>query len=134
VTTHRPGVGPQAIRTYDRMLSVFDGLGLDEVEMDLSVTLLVDYVRGAVRNEVRARQVARDTGQSDEEWWREVGPVLAQVDLTPWPFATHVGAVVGELYGTGDPERAFAFGLDRILDGLDTLIARRGGFEPRRQD
>lgn len=133
VTTHRPGVGPQAIRTYDRMLSVFADLGLDEVEMDLSVTLLVDYVRGSVRNVVRATQVARDTGQTDEDWWREVGPVLAQVDLSPWPLATHVGAVVGELYGTGDPERAFAFGLDRILDGLEVLIARRGGVEPARQ-
>lgn len=133
VTTHRPGVGPQAIRTYDRMLSVFADLGLDEVEMDLCVTLLVDYVRGSVRNVVRAHQVARDTGPSDEDWWREVGPVLAQVDLSPWPLAAHVGAVVGELYGTGDPERAFAFGLDRLLDGLDALIARRGVVGPTRQ-
>ena len=65
---------------------------------------------------------------------REVGPVLAQVDLSPWPLATHVGAVVGELYGTGDPERAFAFGLDRILDGLEALIARKGAGAPARQD
>jgi AcrR family transcriptional regulator len=134
VTTHRPSVGPQAIRAYDRMLTVFDGLGLDEVEMDLCATLLADYVRGSVRNVVRAAQVARDTGQSDEDWWREVGPVLAQVDLSPWPLAARVGAVVGELYGTGDPERAFTFGLERLLDGLDALITQRAVVPLRRQE
>jgi AcrR family transcriptional regulator len=134
VTTHRPSVGPQAIRTYDRMLSAFDGLGLDEVEMDLCVTLLVDYVRGSVRNVVRAAQVARETGQSDEDWWQEVGPVLAQVDLSPWPLAARVGAVVGELYGTGDPERAFSFGLERLLDGLDVLITQKTVVPPRVQE
>lgn len=123
VATHRPVMGPNTMRTYDYFLAAFDGLGLSEVEMDLSVTMVANYVHGAVRDLARASMVKAMTGLSDDEWWRRIAPFLETIDFSAYPVANRVGPVVGELYGLGDPERAFDFGLERILDGLAVLIA-----------
>ena len=38
--------------------------------------------------------------------------------------STSLGAAVGAAHGTAfDPERAYTFGLDRVLDGLEALIS-----------
>lgn len=122
IGTHRPVLGPNTIRAYDNFLTVFDGLGLGEVEMDLCVILVANYVHGAVRDVVRAKMVKAQTGMSDDEWWHTIEPFLSTMDFSPYPVASRVGAVVGELYGLGDHELAFDFGLERILDGLERLI------------
>ena len=125
VGTHRPVLGPNTMRAYEAILSVVDGLGLDEVEMDMTVSLITNYVYGAVRDVARAAQVKQQTGMSDDEWWYAIAPFLETVDFTPYPVASRVGPVVGELYGLGDPDRAFRFGLERLLDGLAALIENK---------
>lgn len=125
VSTHRPVLGPNTLRAYEAILSAVDGLGLDEVEMDMTVTLITNYVYGAVRDVARAHIVKQQTGMSDDEWWYAIAPFLETVDFTPYPVASRVGPVVGELYGLGDPDRAFRFGLERLLDGLAALIDNR---------
>ena len=125
VATHRPVLGPNTMRAYDYFLAAFDGLGLDEVEMDLSVTMVANYVHGAVRDLARSRMVKELTGMSDDQWWRTIAPFLATLDFSPYPVASRIGPVVGELYGLGDPDRAFEFGLERMLDGLALMIERK---------
>jgi AcrR family transcriptional regulator len=127
VATHRPVLGPNTMRAYDYFLAAFDGLELSEVEMDLSVTMMANYVHGAVRDVARARMVKELTGMSDDEWWYTIQPFIETIDYSPYPVASRVGPVVGELYGLGDPDRAFEFGLERMLDGLAVMIERRGG-------
>lgn len=125
ISTHRPVLGPHTMRAYEVFLSAFDGLGLDEVEMDLSVTMVANYVHGAARDVARARMVKELTGKSDDEWWYTIAPFLETLDFSPYPVASRIGPVVGELYGLGDPDRAFDFGLERILDGLAVMIERK---------
>lgn len=125
VGTHRPVLGPNTLRAYEAILSAVDGLGLDEVEMDMTVSLVTSYVFGAVRDQARAAQVKQQTGMSDDEWWYAIAPFLETVDFTPYPVASRIGPVVGELYGLGDPDRAFRFGLARLLDGLAVLLERK---------
>lgn len=127
IGTHRPVLGPNTIRAYDNFLSVFDGLGLSDVEMDLCVILVANYVHGAVRDVVRASMVKAQTGMSDDEWWYTIEPFLSTMDFSPYPVASRVGAVVGELYGLGDPDMAFDFGLERLLDGLERLVESKHG-------
>lgn len=122
VATHRPVLGPNTMRAYEYFLSAFDNLGLSEVEMDMSVTMVANYVYGAVRDVARARMVKDLTGMSDDEWWYTIAPFLETLDFSPYPVASRIGPVVGELYGLGDPDRAFDFGLARILDGLAAMI------------
>src|SRR5688572_3532880 len=44
----RPPPGPNRMRKYEIELRAVDGMGLSEVQMDLLVTLLDGFVRGAV--------------------------------------------------------------------------------------
>ncbi|MNY42028.1 hypothetical protein D3C86_1768860 [compost metagenome] len=115
------------MRAYDYFLAAFDGLNLCEVEMDLSVTMVANYVHGAVRDVARARMVKELTGMSDDEWWHAIAPFLETVDFSPYPVASRIGPVVGELYGLGDPDRAFEFGLECLLDGLAVMVERKAG-------
>lgn len=126
LATHRPVLGPNTMAAYDMALSAFDGLGLDAVEMDLSLTALSNYVHGAVRDAARAEMVKKLSGVTDEQWWYSVAPFLQTVDYSPYPVASRVGPIVGELYGVGDPERAFNFGLELLLDGFERLIGTKG--------
>jgi AcrR family transcriptional regulator len=125
LATHRPVLGPNTMAAYDMALSAFDNLGLDAIEMDQSLTALSNYVHGAVRDAARAEMVKKLSGMTDDEWWHRVSPGLEKLDYTPYPVASRVGPIVGELYGAGDPDRAFAFGLDLLLDGFERLIASK---------
>lgn len=131
LTTHRPVLGPNVLGKYDRELSALHGLGLSELEMDRALSLVLDYVSGAVRGAARERWVKQRTGKSDAEWWDEVRPFLEQVlrrEGARYPVASQVGSVVGQEYGAvHDPAGAFAFGLERVLDGLASFIEQRTG-------
>ena len=129
VVTVRPAMGPNLIAKYDHELRAVAELGLDEIEMDLVVALVTDYVYGAARSAVEAAQVRQRSGQSDETWWSINGPLVERVfDPARYPLAARVGPLAGAEYGAAvDPERAFDFGLERVLDGLATLIEERGG-------
>lgn len=123
--THRPVLGPNTLAAYENMLAAVDGLGLDEIEMDRVVTLVSDYVHGAVRGAARERIVKEVTGMTDAQWWQRVAPVLETIDFSPYPVASRVGPVTGEAYGAHDPSGAFGFGLARLLDGLELFIEKK---------
>lgn len=72
---------------------------------------------------------------SEEQWWAANAPLLAKVfDETRYPTATRVGAAAGAAHGAAcdpdhdpdhdhDHDHAYTFGLQRVLDGLASLIA-----------
>jgi Tetracyclin repressor-like, C-terminal domain len=109
---------------YDAELAAVDGLGLTDIDMDLIVSLLDDYVRGAARGVVEAAEAQARTGMSDQQWWETYGPLLAEVlDPTRYPTAVRVGTAAGAEYGAAhDPARSFRFGLQRIIDGINAFI------------
>lgn len=123
----RPPLGPNSIAAYDRDLRAVDGIGLTDLEMDSVVNMVAVYVQGAARTAVDAAGSERDTGMTDAEWWEAYGPLLEKVfDATRYPVAARVGAVAGEAYQSAyDPEHGFDFGLERVLDGIEKLVAAR---------
>jgi AcrR family transcriptional regulator len=125
IAASRPLLGPGMTAFYDAELAAVDGLGLTDIDMDLIVSLLDDYVRGAARGAVEAAQAQAHTGVSDQQWWQNYGPLLADVlDPARYPTAVRVGAAVGAEYGAAhDPARSFTFGLQRIIDGIGAFIA-----------
>lgn len=127
VATSRPPLGPNVVAKYDRDLQAVDGIGLGDIEMDLVVQMVGDYVHGAARTAVAATQVAQRTGLTDEQWWERAAPVLEKVlDPAATPTASRVGAAAGAEYNAAvDPARAFEFGLARLLDGVTALIGLR---------
>ncbi|GAA2348943.1 TetR/AcrR family transcriptional regulator [Streptomyces cuspidosporus] len=125
----RPPLGPGIMARYEHELAVFEGLGLDDVEMDAAVSLLFDFVRSVARSESDAQAAARDSAMSDAQWWEAHAPLLAKVfDAERYPLAARVGAAAGQAHQSPyNPDYVFRFGLERILDGLAALIASRGG-------
>lgn len=122
----RPWLGPHAADRYEWQLSAVEGVGLDDIEMDQTVTLVVGFATNVVRAEHAVRQAERQSGQTDLEWWEanaeELGRVMASRD---YPIAGRVGSAAGEAYQAGtDPRRELEFGLARILDGIEAYVAR----------
>lgn len=127
IATSRPMLGPNLTAKYDYELRAVDGLGLSDIEMDLVVSLVNDYVHGAARTAVDAAAAESQTGMTDEQWWQAYGPLLGEVlDPERYPTAVRVGAAAGAEYNAAhDPTRSFEFGLRRILDGIEILVQGR---------
>jgi AcrR family transcriptional regulator len=128
-SVNRPPLGPGVISKYDRELRAVDGIGLTEVEMDSVLTLVLEHVQGAARRSVEAAQAERQTGMTDDEWWRANEPLLEKVfDPERYPTASRVGPAAADAYQAAyDPEYAFEFGLQRVLDGVQVFINERSG-------
>ncbi len=122
VSTARPPLGPGLMAKYEYELAAFDGLGLSDVEMDAALTFLLAFVQG---NAVAAQEHA-DAPGTDADWWATAGPLLARVvDPERYPLASRVGSAAGAAQGGAyDAEHAYAFGLERVLDGIAALIDR----------
>lgn len=127
VATARPVLGPNTIAKYDHELRAIEGIGLGDIDMDLIVTTLGNYVHGAVRAAIEAAQAAQQTGKTDVQWWEEHAPLLEKVfDAGRHPVATRVGAAAGAEYNApSDPLRAFEFGLRLLLDGVEAHLNTR---------
>jgi AcrR family transcriptional regulator len=127
VGMHRPPLGPHILAAAEAGLRALDGLGLSEAEMDQLTTVLSDYVRGAVRAALDAREVERLSGMSDEQWWAMNQPLIRElVDAERFPTLSKIG----EAYKSGamvapDQDRSFDFGLQRVLDGIAAFIEQR---------
>lgn len=122
----RPWLGPNVADRYEWQLSAVEGVGLDDVEMDQAVTLVVGFATNIARAEHAVRQAERQSGMTDLEWWEdnaeELGRVMAARD---YPIAGRVGSAAGEAYQAGtDPRRELEFGLARILDGIEAHLSR----------
>jgi len=123
----RPVLGPNIFAQYEDQLQAVDGIGLTDLEMDAVVMLLADYVHGAARGAVDAAQAERRTGLTDEAWWLSYEPFLETVfNAQRFPLATRVGQVAGQTHQSAyHAEFAFAFGLERVLDGIEALVLAR---------
>ena len=119
----RPPLGPGLMAKYEHELRAFDGTPLGDVDRDAALTFVLDFVRGSAR----AAQEAAAAPGTDAAWWEENAPLLERVlDPAAYPTASRVGTAAGEAQGGAyDPERAWTFGLERVLDGLSALIERR---------
>jgi AcrR family transcriptional regulator len=126
ISTVRPPLGPGQLAKYEHELSALDGLGLDDIEMDAALTYLLGFVQGCARSAADARAVARESALGDAQWWERAGPLLATlVDERAYPRAARVGSAAGAAHGGAyGPEHAYAFGLERLLDGLGALVDR----------
>jgi AcrR family transcriptional regulator len=124
VSTIRPPLGPGMMTKYEHELSAFEGLGLDDVQMDASLTYLLSFVQAWARAAADARAAQHDSAMDDNEWWTTSGPLLARVlDETAYPVAVRVGSAAGAAHGSAySPGHAYTFGLARVLDGLSRLI------------
>jgi AcrR family transcriptional regulator len=124
VSTLRPPLGPGLMAKYEHELHALDGLGLTDVQRDDALTYLLSFVQANARaaNDARAGRLA--SAMDDRAWWELNAPLLARVlDPDTFPLASRVGTAAGAAQGSAhDPDHAYRFGLDRVLDGLGALL------------
>jgi AcrR family transcriptional regulator len=133
VSGARSLLGPNETALYEAALAVVSEIGFSGREMMQVVTLVGEYVRAVAARAVEAAQLAKETGVSDEQWWREREPLLDQVfDPARYPTVTRIageGAFSqpegGLDYNLQDAVDSFEFGLGRVLDGIEAFVTRR---------
>jgi AcrR family transcriptional regulator len=122
VVGQRPPLGPNVLANYDAYLDAVSNIGLTPAEMVAATELVGNYVQGATRLAVEIAQAEDVTGVSDEEWWSERQSFWEEY------FDPERYAAISAVYEGGAYEDAldgFEFGLQRILDGIEALLAAR---------
>jgi AcrR family transcriptional regulator len=127
IAPRTPPTGPRSLRWLDRALAALDDTGLDAGERINIATTLTGYA---------VSQAALAVGMSSQhETSRDVeitglaqySEILAEVlDAENYPALS--AAVHSDGFGDAEEwidDADFAFGLDLLLDGIETLIARR---------
>jgi AcrR family transcriptional regulator len=114
VSITRPVTLPGLLEYGLWTLRALDGLGLDPNTRLHVYATMVNYVRGTAVNIESEAGAELDTGMTSKQWIRARlpvdGPLIAQV--------TEPGAEL-------DLESLFAFGLERLLDGLSVVLTPR---------
>lgn len=114
-------LGPNAIRLAESLLALFTRAGLPTTEADQSSSTLVAYVIGMATSEAAYLNVLARSGQTEQQYVESLWPTAEQaVESHP-----HLREGYAEQRGK-DPRAArdenFQYGLDRVLDGLETRI------------
>jgi AcrR family transcriptional regulator len=124
ITTGRPPLGPGLMAKYEHELAALDGVGLDDIQMDAALTHLLTFVQAWARAAADTEATRQDTAMDEEQWWAASGPLLERLlDPGAYPLAARVGTAAGTAHRAAyDPQHAYDFGLQTILDGLAALI------------
>jgi AcrR family transcriptional regulator len=118
----RPPLGPNILASFEAMLEAVAGIGLKGSEMVAVIKLVQGYVQSVARSAVEAVQVVKETGVSEGQWWSERTTFWEDIfDVESFPTIT----AIWETGGFQEPEDDFEFGLQRVLDGIETLVAER---------
>ena len=127
VADGRPVLGPNISRKYEAELRPLDGIGLSDLEMDSVLTLVLVHVEGLARWQVALQSGRARAASPTTNGGPSLEPALAAVmDASAFPLRARVGRAVGEYHqSAGEPAHELDFGMERILDGVDALIAGR---------
>ncbi|GAA4559540.1 TetR/AcrR family transcriptional regulator [Planotetraspora kaengkrachanensis] len=108
---------PNRVRMLDTALRMVDGLGLSFNEMLTVIGTVFAYVNGFVESELAEAEALRRTGLDLMEWMTLQVPYLQSVVASGrFPMVARMLTEGGQDYvDVGD---RFAYGLDRLLDGI----------------
>ncbi|MDT7839206.1 TetR/AcrR family transcriptional regulator [Streptomyces justiciae] len=121
VNQSRPILGPSALDGMEKILSRIKPMGLTDPELVSAIIMVDGYVVGAARTQLYQQEVERRTGLTDTEFWQAQVPMLEKVMASGrYPL---LAALSDDAFGTDFDH--FEFGLQRMLDGLEVLVARR---------
>lgn len=143
ISTARPLLGPGELDLYESQLRIFDGLPLEPAEIARVAASIAYLVDGAIRQVADARAAEQAMGTPEDEWWYERSALLeemtSEIDwVARWPTMSRLqdGHAFDQTdrdpddatpYLERDARDAFEFGLARLLDGVEALIAARAG-------
>ena len=122
----RPPLGPNLVGNHEVAMRALDGTPLDDLTKDYALDTMQNYLTGAMKEARDAREAERESGLTDEQWFKLAEPALMDL-LEParFPRVLRLGeAFRAAGWGAADPEYKFEFGLSLVLDGIEALIRR----------
>lgn len=125
--SHRPWIGPEVSARYEWALEAFEGIGLDDIAMDHTVSLIESHAAASAAGSLNAQRLKTGSGVSDVEWWNANAPLLEQVmPADSFPISGRVGSAVGEKYQAVTSHRAiYEYGLETIIRGIESKLSDR---------
>lgn len=121
VNQARPVLGPGSVGGLERTLSGIKSMGLTDPELIGVIVMVEGYVTGVARTQAHETEAVKKTGLTDEAFWEAQSPVLGRI-MTSGRYP-HLAGLSEDAFGSHFDH--FEFGLQRLLDGLDVLVARR---------
>lgn len=123
-----PPITPNQVAWLEMGLRCLRDTGLAEYEKMSTVLLLAGYVRNESTVMMAVYRSFETSGEASADAWMAnyAARLTKLADRERFP-ALHAVLDAGVLERADDPDEEFVFGLDRVLDGVETLIARRSG-------
>jgi AcrR family transcriptional regulator len=120
-----PPLAPNSLTFVERGLEALDDTGLPDTDKLRVIGLISSYTLSESRMAHEAARAAASTGDDTPAWTFE-SLLRELVDAETYPRLSRIAtASPAAPTSPADEETAeFIFGLDRILDGVETLIAR----------
>jgi AcrR family transcriptional regulator len=112
--------GPNIMAGYDHALDVASRSGLPPAQVIAVVNLVGGFVESVARQAGETAELQRRTGISHERWWSERESLFERLGVYP------ALRRLWESGGMDEPLDPFEFGLQRTLDGIQTLIESQG--------
>ncbi|WP_406861617.1 TetR/AcrR family transcriptional regulator [Streptomyces sp. HUAS MG47] len=123
VNETRSLLGPNTLRGFELCMTGLKGprgMGLTDPETVSVIVTVQSFVAGVARMELQAAEAAQETGVSDEDFWAAQTPFLERA-MASGEFPTVAGLAEDTFAFEIDQ---FAFGLARLMDGFEALVAR----------
>lgn len=125
VPLNGPPITPNAVRWFESGLESLRDTRLSENEKMESVLLLSVYVRGIETVMREVREAFLHAAGTDEEAMAGYEQSLVHL-IDGQDFPALQRAIASGVIGAEDePDEEFTFGLERILDGIDSYVSRR---------
>ncbi|MBB5119487.1 TetR family transcriptional regulator [Streptomyces eurocidicus] len=114
-------LGPNLMRMSDRLLALFKAAGFPSDEADQAMKAVIAYVIGAATSEAAYLSMLARSGRGEREFLESLHPSTEEAVQDHPELREGLAAQRGR-----DPQRVrdenFAYGLERILDGLGTRL------------
>ncbi|MFF0344107.1 TetR/AcrR family transcriptional regulator C-terminal domain-containing protein [Kribbella sp. NPDC004875] len=117
----RPSTGPKAMRLGSRGLALFAAAGFTGDDIDLSMGSVMSYVLGCASAEVATREMMRRSGQSPDDWTAQMLQ-HAETVAAGHPEMQESVRRRGHADLDATLTRQFVFGLDALLNGLESQL------------
>ncbi len=120
-------VMPREVAWFEDALACMRATGLTEARKASVIMLLSGYVRNLATTEADIEAAVRTSGLDPSAWMASYADLLKRL-TDPQRFPALTAFIASGVFDAADgPDDEFIFGLDRILDGIETLINTRAG-------
>ncbi|MEV0680774.1 TetR/AcrR family transcriptional regulator [Actinosynnema sp. NPDC050436] len=111
-------LGPNVMRLNEGMVAMLRDSGFPVEEAGPAISTVLSYVIGVGVSEAAWLTMLARSGQSEQEWQRRLGPAVVRA-VEDYPNLREQYVVGDDVDPAELREQNFAYGLDRVLDGLE---------------